>query len=134
LNLIAGIDLPSAGSVIVDGHDVSRFSDGQLAQFRRRTVTFIFQFFNLLPTLTARQNVGVPLRADRLPRSEIVDRVERALAAVGLVDRADHHPSELSGGEMQRVAIARALATDAQIILADEPTGNLDSAQGDEIL
>jgi putative ABC transport system ATP-binding protein len=97
-------------------------------------VTFIFQFFNLLPNLTARQNVAVPLRADGRPRPEIADRVEHALAAVALTERGEHYPGELAGGEMQRVAIARALATDAAVILADEPTGNLDSARGEEIL
>ena len=134
LNLIAGLDTPSEGEVRVDGKLVTMLSDGQLAQLRRRTITFVFQFFNLLPTLNAGQNVAVPLRADGLPRAEIATRVSRALAAVGLTDRASHYPSELSGGEMQRVAIARALATDARVILADEPTGNLDSVRGEDIL
>ena len=134
LNLIAGLDTPSEGDVRVDGQLVRTLSDGQLARLRRRTITFVFQFFNLLPTLTAGQNVAVPLRADGLARSEIAARVSRALAEVGLTHRAEHYPSELSGGEMQRVAIARGLATDACVILADEPTGNLDSVRGEDIL
>jgi len=134
LNLIAGLDAPTSGEVLVDGADVARLSRRQRAELRRRTVAFVFQFFNLLPSLTGRENVAVPLRADRRPRRETSERVERALAAVGIAHRADHYPSEMSGGEMQRIAIARALATDARVILADEPTGNLDSVHGEEIL
>jgi putative ABC transport system ATP-binding protein len=134
LNLIAGLDAPTRGEVLIGGEPIGRLSDRQLARLRRRTITFIFQFFNLLPTLTARRNVAVPLRADGRPRVEIAERVDRALAAVGMSERAEHYPSELSGGEMQRVAIARAMATDARVILADEPTGNLDSVRGEEIL
>jgi len=134
LNLIAGLDLPTSGEVLVEGRRVSALSDRDLSLMRRHTIAFIFQFFNLLPTLTAAENVAVPLRADGRPRAEIAERVARALAGVGLTERARHYPNELSGGEMQRVAIARALATDARVILADEPTGNLDSARGEEIL
>ena len=134
LNLIAGLDTPNGGAVRVGGSVVARLSDRELARLRRSTVTVIFQFFNLLPTLTAEQNVAVPLRADGRSRRETGARVGRALEAVGMAHRAHHYPTELSGGEMQRVAIARALATDAQVVLADEPTGNLDSARGEEIL
>jgi putative ABC transport system ATP-binding protein len=134
LNLIAGLDVPSAGEVQVDGQRISDLSDGALARMRRRTIAYVFQFFNLLPTLSAAQNVSVPLRADGRPRSEVQRRVEHALEAVGLTARAEHYPDQLSGGEMQRVAIARALATDARVILADEPTGNLDTARSEEIL
>ncbi|MCK6555718.1 ABC transporter ATP-binding protein [Candidatus Binatia bacterium] len=134
LNLIAGLDAPHEGEVRVAGSVVAQLADRQLARLRRSTVTVIFQFFNLLPTLTAEQNVAVPLRADGRSRRETRERVARALDAVAMTHRARHYPSELSGGEMQRVAIARALATDAQVVLADEPTGNLDSARGDEIL
>jgi putative ABC transport system ATP-binding protein len=134
LNLIAGLDVPTAGDVLVDGQRIRTLSARQLAMLRRKTVTLVFQFFNLLPTLTTKQNVAVPLLADGLPRRDISERVDRALASVSMSHRGEHYPSQLSGGEMQRVAIARALATDARIILADEPTGNLDSVRGEEIL
>jgi putative ABC transport system ATP-binding protein len=134
LNLIAGLDWPTEGRVLVEGMDVSSLGDFDLARLRRRSVAFIFQFFNLLPTLTAAQNVAVPLRADGRPRPEIEARVAAALETVGVAHRGSHYPNELSGGEMQRVAIARALATDARVILADEPTGNLDTARGEEIM
>jgi putative ABC transport system ATP-binding protein len=134
LNLIAGLDTPTRGEVLVEGQVVASLSDQALARLRRRTIAVVFQFFNLLPTLTAAENVAVPLRTDRLPRAEVAARAGRALEAVGLSKRAHHYPEELSGGEMQRVAIARALATGARIILADEPTGNLDTARGEEIM
>ena len=133
LNLVAGLEHATSGEVFVDGRSVRSLSNGDLARLRRRTLAVVFQFFNLLPTLTAYQNVAVPLKADRRV-DELDARVMRALDTVGLAARADHYPHELSGGEMQRVAIARALATDARIILADEPTGNLDSVRGEEIL
>lgn len=134
LNVIAGLDTPTSGDVRVQGQCVAQLKDRALASLRRRTVALIFQFFNLLPTLTAAENVAVPLRADRLPRREVDGRVASALDTVGLSALANRYPAELSGGEMQRVAIARALATEAPIILADEPTGNLDSMRGAEIL
>jgi putative ABC transport system ATP-binding protein len=134
LNLIAGLDTANAGEVEVEGQRLATMTDGERARLRRRTVAFVFQSTNLLPTLTAAQNVGVPLRADGVPRRHVDGRVAAALAAVGLAARAGHYPGELSGGEAQRVAIARALATDARVILADEPTGNLDTARGEEIL
>ena len=118
LQLICGIRKPSAGSVSARGKVSALLELGS----------------GFHPELTGRENVAIPLRADRLPRGEIASRVERALSAVGIAHRADHYPSEMSGGEMQRIAIARALATDARVILADEPTGNLDSVHGEEIL
>jgi putative ABC transport system ATP-binding protein len=134
LNLVAGLDVPDEGEVLIDDRAIASLSNAELARLRRRTVAFIFQSSNLLPTLTAWQNVAVPLRADGRRRAEVAERVAGALEAVGLGHRGHHYPNELSGGEMQRVAIARALATDARIFLADEPTGNLDSARGGEIL
>jgi putative ABC transport system ATP-binding protein len=134
LNLIAGLDVPDQGDVHVAGRPVAGLPDEELARMRRRTIAFIFQFFNLLPTLDAWDNVAVPLRADGVRRGELTERVTRALDAVGIAHRARHYPDEMSGGEMQRVAIARALATDARVLLADEPTGNLDTARSQEIL
>jgi len=131
LNVVAGLDTPTSGEVSIDGR---RMTADDATVFRRRHIGFVFQFFNLLPTMTARENVALPLRADRADRGEVVKRTEEALAAVGLLHRANHRPSELSGGEMQRVAIARALVMNPRLLLADEPTGNLDTAAGDEIL
>ena len=121
LNLLGGLDTPTRGRVVVQGVDIARFDEEQLTNYRRRTTGFIFQFFNLIPTLTALENVALvaELGADCLDPGEM-------LAAVGLADRADHFPSELSGGEQQRVAIARALVKNPRLLLADEPTGNLD--------
>lgn len=134
LNLLAGLDTPTAGEIFIDGQRLSTMSDDELTIFRRRKLGIIFQFFNLLPTLTAAENVALPLRADRRPRAEIAERVARALDLVGMGHRARHRPGELSGGEMQRVAIARALVIEPLVLLADEPTGNLDSKMGQDIL
>lgn len=134
LNLLAGLDTPTAGEITIDGRRLSAMSDDELTIFRRRKLGIIFQFFNLLPTLTAAENVALPLRADRRPRAEIAARVAGALDAVGMGHRARHRPGEMSGGEMQRVAIARALVIDPALLLADEPTGNLDLKTGQEIL
>ena len=134
LNLIAGIDKPSGGTIKVGGVDIARFSDADLALWRASHVGFIFQFYNLLPVLTAFENVELPLLLASLSRGERRERVEVVLSLVGLVDRADHYPGELSGGQQQRVAIARALITDPTLIVADEPTGDLDRATGEEIL
>lgn len=134
LNLLAGLDTPTSGEIIIDGHSLSSMTDDELTIFRRRKLGIIFQFFNLLPTLTAAENVALPLRADRRPRAEIVERVGEALELVGMGHRARHRPGELSGGEMQRVAIARALVIRPLVLLADEPTGNLDSKMGQDIL
>jgi len=134
LNLLAGLDTPTAGNVVIRGTRVSAMSDDQLTVFRRRHVGIIFQFFNLLPTLTAAGNVELPLRADGISRREIARRVDRALDLVDMRHRAAHRPGELSGGEMQRIAIARAMVIDPLLLLADEPTGNLDSKMGRDLL
>ena len=134
LNLIAGIDRPSAGSLTVAGTDITRLSEGDLASWRARNIGFIFQFYNLLPVLTAFQNVELPLLLTRLSRIERKKRVETALKVVGLADRMDHYPRQLSGGQQQRVAIARAIVTDPTILVADEPTGDLDRKSAEEVL
>ena len=134
LNLIAGIDKPSGGTIKVGGVDIARLSDADLAAWRAAHVGFIFQFYNLMPVLTAFENIELPLLLAPLSRRERRERVNVALALVGLTDRADHNPGELSGGQQQRVAIARALITDPTLIVADEPTGDLDRTTGEEIL
>ena len=134
LNLIAGIDKPSSGRILVAGVDIATLSEAELADWRAAHVGFIFQFYNLMPVLTAFGNVELPLLLTTLSRRERRERVETALALVGLTDRADHTPSELSGGQQQRVAIARALIADPTLIVADEPTGDLDRATAGEIL
>jgi ABC-type lipoprotein export system ATPase subunit len=134
LNLIGCIDLPTEGTVSIAGQPTSRLSDAELTALRRDKVGMIFQFFNLLGTLTARQNVALPLLlAGKAPQAAW-ERADTLLALVGLKERAGHRPYQLSGGEMQRVAIARALANNPDVLLADEPTGNLDSRTGSEIL
>ena len=134
LNLIAGIDRPSSGQVIVDGRDIAKLSEGPLAAWRNHTIGFIFQTFNLIPVLTAFENVELPLLLTKLSKSERRNHVETALALVSLGDRMTHFPRQLSGGEEQRVAIARAIVTDPDLILADEPTGELDAQSADEVL
>jgi putative ABC transport system ATP-binding protein len=134
LNLIAGIDKPSAGELRIAGVDIARLADADLAAWRAANVGFIFQFYNLMPVLTAYQNIELPLQLTALTRAERRERVETALALVGLTDRQEHYPNELSGGQQQRVAIARALITDPTLIVADEPTGDLDRVTGGEIL
>ena len=134
LNLLGGLDRPTGGSVIVDGEDIARYDERQLTAYRRRKVGFIFQFFNLIPTLTAAENVELALALvegdGKKQRHEAVE----LLSMVGLEERAGHFPSQLSGGEQQRVAVARALATHPPLILCDEPTGNLDIATGQQVL
>ena len=132
LHLAGGLDRPDAGRVLLDDRDLSTLSTGDRAQLRRRQVGFVFQFFHLIPTLTVAENVELPLVLDG--RRNVNGRVRELLNRVGLEGRADHLPGELSGGEMQRTAIARAIAAQPRLILADEPTGNLDSATGAEIL
>ena len=134
LNLIAGLDKPSAGEIRVAGVDIARLPDAELAAWRAEHVGFVFQFYNLMSVLSAFENVELPLLLTSLARRERRERVATALALVGLSDRADHRPNELSGGQQQRVAIARALITDPTLIVADEPTGDLDRATGEEIL
>jgi putative ABC transport system ATP-binding protein len=134
LNLIAGIDKPSSGEIRVAGEDIAHLSDSDLAAWRAAHVGFIFQFYNLMPVLTAFQNVELPLQLTSLSRRERHERVDVALALVGLTDRQDHYPNELSGGQQQRVAIARALITDPTLIVADEPTGDLDRTTAEEVL
>jgi putative ABC transport system ATP-binding protein len=134
LNLIAGLDRPSSGTARVAGKDLSTMSDGDLAKFRSQTVGFIFQAYNLMPVLTARENVELPLLLTNLSSAERKKRAQIALRAVGLEDRMDHYPRQLSGGQEQRVSIARAIVNDPRIIVADEPTGDLDRKAADDIL
>jgi putative ABC transport system ATP-binding protein len=134
LNLIAGLDRPSSGAVVAHGQDLSKMSPLELARYRRQTVGMVFQSFNLLPRMTLEENVELPLRLAEVDRSERATRVHEALQRVGLEKRIGHRPSELSGGEQQRTAVARALVNRPKILLADEPTGNLDSATGESIL
>lgn len=134
LNLVAGIDKPTAGTVEVLGEEVSSMPEDALAAWRNRHLGFVFQQFNLIPVLTAYENVELPLLLTRLSRAERRRHVETALRLVGLADRADHYPRQLSGGEEQRVAIARALVIDPTLILADEPTGDLDAHSAEEVL
>lgn len=134
LHVAGGLDAPDAGTVTLAGRDVWGMSAGARAGFRRHSVGFVFQFFNLVPTLTAVENVSLPLVLDGVPARSADARAEELLNRVGLGDRARHRPAELSGGQMQRVAVARALVAGPSIILADEPTGNLDSRSSAEVL
>src|SRR5213082_2459391 len=134
LNLIGGLDRPTRGSVAIGGDRIDQMSDRQLAAWRARHVGLVFQFYNLLPVLSAERNVELPLLLTHLAKSERMKHVETALKVVGLSHRAHHHPRQLSGGEQQRVGIARAVVTDPTLLLCDEPTGDLDRKAGDEIL
>jgi putative ABC transport system ATP-binding protein len=134
LNLLGGLDRPTSGRVLVDGDEVSAMSESRLVEFRRHTVAFIFQAFGLVPILSAAENVEIPLRLVRADPTMRDDRVMELLELVGLAERANHRPHELSGGEQQRVAIARALANRPKLLLADEPTGQLDSTTGHAIM
>ena len=134
LHIIAGVDRPTSGQCLVQGVDVTKLNESQLADWRNQNVGFIFQTFNLIPVLTAAENVELPLLLTRLSRTQRRKQVETALEVVGLADRAKHLPRQLSGGQEQRVAIARALVTDPALIVADEPTGNLDSLSAQEVL
>ena len=134
LNLVAGIDQPDAGSIEIGGVDIATLSQGELADWRAANVGFIFQFYNLIPVLTAFENVELPLLLTGLSARARRERVARLLDLVALSDRADHRPNELSGGQQQRVAIARALVSDPTLIVADEPTGDLDRSTGEDVL
>jgi putative ABC transport system ATP-binding protein len=134
LNLLAGIDQPTSGTLIVAGEDMSRLGERDLARWRARHIGFIFQFYNLMPVLTAYENVELPLLLTPLSRKERRQHVETALSIVGLADRMKHYPRQLSGGQEQRVAIARALVSDPTLILADEPTGDLDKKSAEEVM
>jgi putative ABC transport system ATP-binding protein len=134
LNLLGGLDVPTSGRVIIEGVDLADMDDVRLTQFRRERVGIIFQFFNLIPILDVRENVALPFLIRGMPTKEANERATELLQMVGLLDRQSHHAQDISGGEMQRVAIARALINDPDIILADEPTGNLDSRSGKKIL
>jgi putative ABC transport system ATP-binding protein len=134
LNLIGGVDQPTRGSIVVGDTDIARLNGGALAKWRSRNIGFIFQLYNLIPVLTAHQNVELPLLLIRMSGRERKERASRVLKLVGLEDRQTHYPRQLSGGQEQRVAIARALVTDPTVLLADEPTGDLDSKSAGEIL
>lgn len=134
LNILGGIDRPTHGEVLLNGRKYSRMSEDDLAVMRRRELGIVFQFFNLLPELTAAENIGMPMRLARMDERDIMSRVMHLLEVTGLMARANHYPVELSGGEQQRVAIARALAPRPSIVLADEPTGNLDSKMSQEVM
>lgn len=134
MNLLAGLDRPTSGAIVVQGRDLASLSSEELARYRRQTVGMVFQSFNLIPTMTTFENVELPLRFAEVDRRRRKQMVEDALQRVGLGERLHHRPSELSGGEQQRTALARALINQPNLLLADEPTGNLDSATGEEIM
>jgi putative ABC transport system ATP-binding protein len=134
LGLIGGLDSPTSGRIAIDGVDITRLGEDKLAEIRNEKIGFIFQFFNLIPTLTAQENVALPIQFARKPRFKPMRRARELLELLGLGDRLGHRPTELSGGEQQRVATARALANDPPILLADEPTGNLDTSSGANVI
>ncbi len=134
LNLISGIDRPSSGELAVAGENITQLSDGQLAKWRSEHIGLVFQFYNLLPVLTAFENVELPLMLTKLSKAERRKHVETALSIVGLADRIKHYPRQLSGGQEQRVAIARAIVSDPTLLLADEPTGDLDKQSAEDIM
>lgn len=134
MNLVGSLDVPTKGSIKLSGRDIARFSESEVAQLRGRKIGFIFQSFNLIPNLTAQENVALPLLFQGIPREERERRAADLLKTIGLGDRMDHYPNQLSGGQQQRVAISRALANNPEVILADEPTGNLDTQTGEHVM
>ncbi len=134
LHIIGGLDSPTSGKVTINGQDLSQASDKELSRYRNQSVGFVFQTFNLHPTYNALENVALPLIFSKMPQPQRLELAREALETVGLAERASHHPNQLSGGERQRVSIARALVVQPKLILADEPTGNLDSKTGDRII
>ncbi len=134
LNMIGCMDMPTSGKVLLEGRDISEFSGNELARIRGRKIGFIFQTFNLYPTLTTMENIQLPMRVHEFAEREIEETSKNLLATVGLAERGSHFPAQLSGGQQQRVAVARALSTGPSILLADEPTGNLDTKAGSEIM
>jgi putative ABC transport system ATP-binding protein len=134
MQLLGGLDRPSSGSIKLGDRDLTHISDGELSAFRRTQLGFVFQFFHLVPTLSAAENVALPLMLDGQPFFKLKERADALLQEVGLAGRGHHRPHELSGGEMQRVAVARALVAQPQLVLADEPTGNLDTKTGNQVL
>jgi len=134
MNMVGALDLPTKGSVLLDGQNIAHYDESDLAQLRGKNIGFVFQTFNLIPTLTAKENIGLPMMFQKVGSVEKSERADEILKDVKLTHRGDHLPNELSGGERQRVAIGRALANNPDIILADEPTGNLDSKTGLEIM
>lgn len=134
MNMVGALDIPTKGHVFLDGQDIAHFEESELAQIRGRKIGFVFQTFNLIPTLTAKENISLPMMFQQMDRDEKAERTEKIMKNVRISHRANHLPKELSGGERQRVAIGRSLANNPDIILADEPTGNLDSKTGLEIM
>ncbi|MBN2053258.1 ABC transporter ATP-binding protein [Candidatus Woesearchaeota archaeon] len=134
MNMIGCLDIPTKGTILLDGKDISSLGESNLSQIRGRKIGFIFQQFNLIPTLTALENIMLPMIFQNIPKSERLERAKKLLRLVDLGDRMDHKPNELSGGQQQRVAIARSLANNPEVVLADEPTGNLDSKTGETVM
>jgi len=134
LNMIGCLEMPTRGKVLLEGRDISEFKSDELARVRGKKIGFIFQTFNLYPTLTALENIRLPMRIHEIPEKEVEDTSMKLLEMVGLSERGNHFPSQLSGGQQQRVAVARALSTSPSILLADEPTGNLDTKSGGEVM
>ena len=134
MNLTGSLDLPNAGTIYLDGRDIAHLEESEIAQLRGKKIGFIFQGFNLIPNLTAKENVMLPMIFQNIEKEEREQKAEKLLKIVDLSDRMDHYPNQLSGGQQQRVAIARALANDPEVILADEPTGNLDTRTGEKVL